>query len=351
MRRTRLWARLLGVLQGVIVEEVSAEEDEDGEMAAIVVAIRLQRREARRCGICRKRSPKYDRGEGRRRWRALDLGTVQTYIEAEAPRVTCRVHEVVVAAVPWARHGARHTRAFDDTAAWLDEARSRVLGISLVRPDPVPSHDERGRVRHESRMRGNSHVRFGGRSGETDQPRGWHRASGRPYWATRALDEVRRAVWNEARRNGQRAFATELKGARFALWKNPEDLTERQQGKLAMIQRTNNKLYRAYLLKEQLRQVFYLRGAQGMALLDHWLSWARRCRIPAFVKLAAAIKNHRAAIDAALIYELSNARVESVNTKIRLITRMAFGFRSAQALIALAMLSLGGLCPPLPGRS
>jgi transposase len=49
-----------------------------------------------------------------------------------------------------------------------------------------------------------------------------------------------------------------------------------------------------------------------------------------------------------LHHDLSNARVESLNTKIRLITRVAFGFHSPQALIALAMLSLGGLCPALP---
>ncbi|HEV8648907.1 MAG TPA: hypothetical protein VG276_05750, partial [Actinomycetes bacterium] len=36
---------------------------------------------------------------------------------------------------------------------------------------------------------------------------------------------------------------------------------------------------------------------------------------------------------------------------IRLLTRVAFGFRSPEALIALAMLSVGGLCPPLPGRA
>jgi transposase len=43
--------------------------------------------------------------------------------------------------------------------------------------------------------------------------------------------------------------------------------------------------------------------------------------------------------------------MEAANTSIRLITRRAFGFHSAEALIALAMLTLGGLCPPLPGRS
>ena len=51
-------------------------------------------------------------------------------------------------------------------------------------------------------------------------------------------------------------LARELKGARFAVWKNPENLTDRQQTKLATIQQTNAKLYRAYLLKEQLRQIY-----------------------------------------------------------------------------------------------
>jgi transposase len=170
-------------------------------------------------------------------------------------------------------------------------------------------------------------------------------------WASKALDEVRREVWNAARRGGQTAVARELKDARFALWKNPEDLTQRQQAKLATIEKTNQPLYRAYLLKEQLRQVFHLRGRPAMRLLEDWLVWARRCRLPAFVKLARSITEHRVGIEAALVHDLSNARVESMNTRLRLLTRIAFGFRSPDALIALAMLSLGGYCPPLPGRS
>jgi len=57
-----------------------------------------------------------------------------------------------------------------------------------------------------------------------------------------------------------------------------------------------------------------------------------------------------AKIHATLDHGLSNALIESVNTKIRLLTRLAFGFRSAEALIALAMLSLAGHRPVLPGR-
>jgi transposase len=67
-------------------------------------------------------------------------------------------------------------------------------------------------------------------------------------WVTDALDEVRRQVWNDARRAGQRALVRQLKGARYALWNNPDDLTARQHAKLADIAATNRRLYRAYLL-------------------------------------------------------------------------------------------------------
>ena len=128
----------------------------------------------------------------------------------------------------------------------------------------------------------------------------------------------------------------------------PENLTDRQQAKLSSIQKTNARLYRAYLLKEQLRQIYRLPAAQAIRLLDEWIAWARRCRLPAFVKLAKTITAQRAGIVAAIEHGLSNARVEAINTQIRMITRRAYGFHSPDALIALAMLALANLCPPLP---
>ncbi len=120
--------------------------------------------------------------------------------------------------------------------------------------------------------------------------------------------------------------ARKLKGARYALWKNPEDLTERQTAKLAWVAKTDTRLYRAYLLKEGLRHVFSVKGEEGKQALDRWISWARRCRIPAFVELAARITRHRQAIDAALDHGLSQGLIESTNTKIRLLIRIAFGY-------------------------
>jgi transposase len=89
---------------------------------------------------------------------------------------------------------------------------------------------------------------------------------------------------------------------------------------------------------------------QALELLEAWLKCARRCRLGPFVRLSKTITKQRSGIEAALRRGLSNARTEQVNTQIRLITRRGFGYHSPWAVIALAMLSLGGLCPPLPGR-
>ncbi|MBD4640880.1 ISL3 family transposase, partial [Xanthomonas citri pv. citri] len=81
------------------------------------------------------------------------------------------------------------------------------------------------------------------------------------------------------------------------------------------------------------RLVFQLPADEAETALERWIGWARRCRIPAFVELQRRIVKHKASILAAIEHGLSNGRIESVNTKIRLITRVAFGFKSPEALI------------------
>ena len=171
-------------------------------------------------------------------------------------------------------------------------------------------------------------------------------------WATKALDEVRKEIWRLARQIGAPNLIAHLKGCRYALLKNPEHLTDNQQRRLARVATVNKTLYRAYLLKEQFRLVFQLRGREAVRALDAWCSWPRRCRIPAFVELHRRIVRHRASIVATLTNDgLSNALVESTNTKLRLLTRVAYGFRSTDNLIALCLLDRGGYCPALPGRA
>jgi transposase len=408
VRQRSVWKMLLGV-ERAVVEDVRVEQE------TVVVSVRPKARERHRCGVCGRRCPREDSGEGRRLWRALDLGTTLAFLEADAPRVRCRDHRVVVAAVPWARHDSRFTVAFEDQLCWLavhvskkavaelmrvtwrtvgrvcervaDEAlgeRDMLAGLKRIGIDDfshrkgqryltvvvchdtgrlvwaAPGRDRQtvlgfldllGKDRCEQIELISCDMAESIASAITERCPNATRCVD-PFHviqlATDALDEVRREVWNEARRQGHKQQAKDLKGARYALWKNPEKLTQRQQLKLAEIQETNKPLYRAYLISQQLREIYRVTHTEAIRLLDAWLAWARRCRLPPFVKLAKTITKQRPGIEAAIKHGLSNARIEQINTQLRLITRRAFGFHSAQALIALAMLSLGDLCPLLP---
>jgi transposase len=433
VRADSLWRAVFGV-EETVIEDVEFDPD----VNEIVVSVRPTARRRGRCGRCRRRCRGYDRGRGqRRRWRALDLGTVQTWLEADAPRVACPEHGVVVAHVPWARHGAGHTHAFDQQVAWLATRTSKSAVVELMRvawrtvgaiitrvwaevevmTDPFDGLTRIG-IDEISYKRGHLYLTIvidhatgrlvwaaPGQDAATLQTffdrlgvercakithvsadaATWianavtkncpHAVQGvDPFhvvkWANDALGEVRLQAWREARRlaratepkrgpgrprkdaparpASERAKA--LKGARTALWKNPDNLTDAQRAKLEWIALTDPKIYRAYQLKEGLRVIFKMPLKQAAQALDRWLSWARRCRIPEFVKLARTIASQQQRILTSIEHGLSNGRTESVNTKIRLITRVAFGFKSPDALIALAMLSLGGHRPILPGR-
>jgi transposase len=137
VRGIRVWARLLG-LRRTVVEDVTM-----GSEGEVIVSVRSSWRERDRCGICRRHCPGYDLGEGRRRWRALDLGTSFCFLEADAPRVRCRRHGVVVVAVPWARHDSRLTRAFEDQVVRHEALLDRV-GCKTPRPGCRGSMVNRG---------------------------------------------------------------------------------------------------------------------------------------------------------------------------------------------------------------
>jgi transposase len=216
-----------------VVEDVEF----DDAAGAVVVAVRPNAKARGRCGRCARRSPRYDNGEGRRWWRALDLGTTKVFLEADAPRVQCREHGPTVAAVPWARHGAGHTRDFDDLAAWLAVRTSKSAVCQLLR----------------------------------------------------------------------------------VAWRTVGSIVTRVNAEVdAVVDRLDG------LRRIGIDEISYKRGHRYLiVVVDH---------------------------DTTLEHGLSNARVESTNTKIRLLTRIAFGFHGHQPLIALALLALGSHPPRLPGR-
>ena len=167
---------------------------------------------------------------------------------------------------------------------------------------------------------------------------------------TRELDVVRRAHWNQLRDSASPHEASRFTGARSALLKRPEDLRHSQHDLLLALKRAGGAVWRAYQLKEALRGLFdpELRHRDLSALLERWCAWAQRSRIPGFVKLARTIRAHADGILAAVRLGLTNARVEGLNVRVRLITRRAFGFHSAEAAAALVMLSCGPITLLLP---
>ena len=128
MQNAKLWQRLLGVERTVIEQLVF-----DEETGAIVASVRPAKGATRRCGVCQRRCAWYDRGEGRRRRRTLDLGSVVAFLEADAPRVSCPEHGITVVSFPWARHRARHSLVFEDQVAWLAKHASRSAVEELMR--------------------------------------------------------------------------------------------------------------------------------------------------------------------------------------------------------------------------
>lgn len=413
MLSQRVLARTLGVdAKSVRIESAALVDDE------LEIRLRPRIRYRWRCPHCGVRCSRYDRRDDRR-WRALDFGRTKVYVVAQVPRVRCVQHGVVVAGVPWARHGARHTLAFEQLAAWCAvemsaSAASRLLrctwrtiggivtraaanlndeelldGVRRIGIDEISyrrhhryllvivDHDRRRLIHAVDGANKKTLAAFFDRLGPERTAAISHvTADGAPWitrlvelrcpqatlcadtfhvvqWATNALDEVRRETWNQVRiRRGRSRKATGegkvLKDARWSLWKNPEHLSDRERTQLDYIAATHPRLHRAWALKEGLRVAVTGAGPGAVDALDRWISWAQRSRLPSFVQLARRIRDYRTAIVATIDHRLTNALVESFNTKIRLIARRAFGFHHVNALIALARLTLSGQRPALP---
>ena len=168
--------------------------------------------------------------------------------------------------------------------------------------------------------------------------------------ATKALDEVRREHWNELRHAGDTAAARQFKHDRWALLRNPADLSDQQAATLAQIQAGGGKVARAWAMKEMVRAIF----ANGLSveavaeLIDRLLARLSRCRLAPFIRLGKTIRKHRDGILTARRLNLSNARAEALNNKAKLIVRRAYGFHSARAALALILLACGPVTLTLP---
>jgi transposase len=168
--------------------------------------------------------------------------------------------------------------------------------------------------------------------------------------ATKALDEVRREHWNDLRHGGDQAAAKAFKNSRWSLLRNPADLTETQADTLTRLHAAGGKVPRAWAMKEMVRAIF----APGLSvnavdiLITRLLARLSRSRLKPFVRLGHTIRKHREGILSARRLNLSNARAEAMNNRVKLIVRRAYGFHTAQAALALVHLVCGPIKLTLP---
>jgi transposase len=170
-------------------------------------------------------------------------------------------------------------------------------------------------------------------------------------WATSALDEVRREEWNHLRRTGGATAAKEFKGLRWMLLRNWENLTSAQKGTIRDLERANRRAFRAWQLKEELREIMSMPLIAAPRALDDWLSYASRSRLAPFVKLARTIRHFRSSIEATIEWKLTNGISESVNAAIGRVRSAARGFHDPESFITMIMLDRAGIAPKLPWAS
>jgi transposase len=405
VRVTTAFKRLLR-LPGASVADVSFGAE------GVIVTVRLRRRR-RVCAECGQTGRLEIHDRRRKRWRHLDLGASRCWIECELQLLRCSDCGVRLEPVPWARPGAHHTRDFEDTVAWLAQqmafsAITRLLRVGWATVGRIVQRvvgdhldedrlaglvligvDEISYRRHHRYLtcvadhatgaivwcaRGRNSQTLQGffdelgdrqqsiRAVSIDMSGEYQRAIREavphaqmcfdPFHVVRlgarATDQVRREEWN-AHDRSHTPTGRWVKGTRWSLLKAPERQSIGQLATLAEVQTANHRLYRAFLLREELRLLYHLPDpALAPEHLDAWLAWASRSRLKPFVRLARTLRAHRDGILAAIRLGLSNGRLEGLNSKIRLISHRAFGFHSADPLIALVYLCCAGVTIKLP---
>jgi transposase len=150
--------------------------------------------------------------------------------------------------------------------------------------------------------------------------------------------------------NGKGQFSPKAwRRTRLALRSAAEKLDPNQQALINSVRRHNYRLFRAWELKEQLRELYRsVDPDDAPRYLKRWCTSAIRSKIPAFATLGRRIRRHLDPIIAAVQLGLANSRLEGINSKIRVIQRRGYGHPSPRSLTAMIYLCLGGIKLTLP---
>ena len=374
----------------------------EGEPKKLKLKLEPKRGLQWKCPECGAKGSAHDLVE--KRWRHLDFFQYECELAAKVPRCCCQAHGVRLVEVPWARPGSGFTLMFEALVMLLCQQMpvadvAELLGVQDTRLwRVVCAHVEKAQAGRDwakvekilidetSAKRGHRYVTnfvdaetrelllmVEGRKAETVKEfvEALRAHGGDPAqikWvgldmsgavksgveqylpsaeksfdrfhimqlAGNALDEVRRKVQGEC---------SDLKGARWAILGNESNKSDEELELRRVIASAYPKLGRAMGLRELLQDVLGERSEEG---LRGWHSWACRCKLEPFQKLAQTIKRHWDGILGYFKSGITSAAIEAINGKIQLAKRMARGFRNFEFFRAVSYLKAAKLSFELP---
>jgi len=401
MRMTSLLNKLLH-LPGLWAKDVEIV----GENLFIDVARRFRLLTCPECGTrVRGRF-----AETQRRWRHLGLGGFRVFLRGPIRRLRCpQCKTVRTEVVPWARPESDFTRPFEDAVGLLAQKLDHTAVAEFIRVAWVTVGRIAGRLvtekLHENRFddlrrigvdeisyrKGHKYLTVvvdhdagrviwvgEGKSSETlnaffaelgseraarielvsiDMSKAYIKAVGEALPQARIVFDrfhvarLAQEAVTEVRRSEMRKLAADekawLKGTRWVLLKRPAKRTAEDEARLSAIQKTNAPVYRAVLLKESFLEIFSQSDTdRAKDDMKAWLAWAARSRLRPFVRLGQTVRRHLKGILAFLGSRLTNARLEGMNNKIRLLSHRAYGFHSATSLISMVYLCCSNIRLP-----
>jgi transposase len=144
-----------------------------------------------------------------------------------------------------------------------------------------------------------------------------------------AIDDVRRSEW----RNADEDNKDFIKGQRYNLFRNPENLKPEQKVDLEKLLKLNEPLYKTYVLKDAFKQIWtYVYPKCAEKYLDKWIGWAKETALPPLIKFAKGLDRDRKEILSFIRHRITSAKLEAFNATIARIVRKACGYRDLDYL-------------------
>jgi transposase len=153
-----------------------------------------------------------------------------------------------------------------------------------------------------------------------------------------AVDEVRKEEWRQLQGDEKKA----MKGLRWLLYRHSRTRTKDQTKTLKELKKSNNKIYRAWVLKDEFEQVWNYRSRKGAAdFLEAWITRTLRSRIPSMKTFANTMRRHFEKIVTFSTTRLTNAIAEGLNRILKIIKNRASGFRNLKVYADMIYLTVG----------